>query len=528
MRPLIWNPPIELSAKEEKVAKRIRKAKLFIFLRKIRHQLFDDEFQMELATVFKDSSVGLSPIPPAQLALAIIVQAYTGVSDDEVIEAIEMDRRWQLALDCLDCEQPPFSKGTLVKFRALLISNSFDRRLIEKTIEMAHLSEGYNPKSLKVALDSSPLWGAARVEDTYNLLGHALKKALQVIAQDYQQDLTTVAANTGADIITETSLKAALDLDWDDPETRNAALSTILQTLNSVESWVKQKTDLSDKTATEVNKSIDDARQIELQDVEEAPDGSPKLRKGVAKNRRISIEDEDMRHGRKSHSQKFDGYKRHVLKDLELQMVRAVGVTRANEPEASVTTDIELDLNAQQITLENLEELHIDRAYLVSHLVKDRTQNLTIICKAWKVRNGKFFDKNAFVLDWENYLIRCPNGVSLSFTEGTVVHFPKQQCQTCPLRSQCTESKQGRSISIHADESLLVELRERQTTESGRRKLRERVSVEHTLAHISQWQGDRARYIGLRKNLFDLRRMAVVHNLHVLARMSETNTIQNL
>lgn len=93
----------------------------------------------------------------------------------------------------------------------------------------------------------------------------------------------------------------------------------------------------------------------------------------------------------------------------------------------------------------------------------------------------------------------------------------------CPIRSQCTESKLGRSISIHPDESLLVELRERQTTESGRAKLRERVSVEHSLAHIAQWQGDKARYIGLRKNLFDLRRMAVVHNLHVLARISETN-----
>lgn len=32
MRPLVWNPPVELSAKEEKVAKRIRKAKLFVFL----------------------------------------------------------------------------------------------------------------------------------------------------------------------------------------------------------------------------------------------------------------------------------------------------------------------------------------------------------------------------------------------------------------------------------------------------------------------------------------------------------------
>ena len=93
MRPEIWSPPIELSALEEKVAKRIRKAKLFTFLRRRRHELFDDEFQMELATLFKDSSVGLSPIPPAQLALFIILQAYTGVSDDEAIEAIEMDRR---------------------------------------------------------------------------------------------------------------------------------------------------------------------------------------------------------------------------------------------------------------------------------------------------------------------------------------------------------------------------------------------------------------------------------------------------
>ena len=69
MRPRVWNPPISLSAQEEKVAKRIRKAKLFVFLRQIRHELFDSEFQTELATVFKDSNVGLCPVPPAQLAL---------------------------------------------------------------------------------------------------------------------------------------------------------------------------------------------------------------------------------------------------------------------------------------------------------------------------------------------------------------------------------------------------------------------------------------------------------------------------
>jgi len=143
--------------------------------------------------------------------------------------------------------------------------------------------------------------------------------------------LASVAATAGAQIVTVTSLKAALDLDWDDPEARTVALCTVLQALNSVESWVEQKNDLETQTTTQVNKSLKDARQIEAQDVEAASDGSPKLRKGVAKDRRISIEDEDMRHGRKSRNQKVDGYKRHVLKDLDLEMVRAVGVTRVGE-----------------------------------------------------------------------------------------------------------------------------------------------------------------------------------------------------
>jgi hypothetical protein len=66
-----------------------------------------------------------------------------------------------------------------------------------------------------------------------------------------------------------------------------------------------------------------------------------------------------------------------------------------------------------------------------------------------------------------------------------------------------------------------IELRERQLTPEGRMNLRERVAVEHTLARVGRWQGRRARYRGARKNLFDLRRCAVVHNLHVLARTQQ-------
>ncbi|MEG5176339.1 IS1182 family transposase [Microcoleus sp. B3-D7] len=522
MRPPIWNPPIELSASEQNVASRIRKAKLFLFLRNIRHQLFDEEFQVELATLFKDSTVGKCPLVPAQIALAIILQAYTGVSDDEAIEAMQMDRRWQLVLDCLDAEQAPFGKGTLVRFRAVLIAKGGDRRLVEKTIEIAKKTPGYSEGSLRAALDSSPLWGAARVEDTYNLLGHALKKSLEIIAKSTQQDVGTIATQAGAEIVAASSLKKALDLDWDDPSAREHALTTILQALHQVESWIESQSDLTQKTAESVKSSLASAKEIEKQDIERRDDGSPKLRQGVAPNRRIAIEDPDMKHGRKSRSKKFDGYKRHILKDLDTGMVRAVGVTPANVAEASVTEGLAIDLASQKV---ELGELHIDRAYLTSHWVKERSASLTIICKSWRVRNGKYFDKTAFNLDWNESVIRCPNGISIPFTAGKTVRFPQKQCQICPLRTQCTASSKCRSVSIHPDEPLLQELRERQTTVIGRQKLRERVSVEHSLAHIGQWQGTQARYLGLRKNLFDMRRMAVVHNLHVLARMFQNQQI---
>src|SRR6266436_6262065 len=182
MRPEVWRPPVEPSLAERAVIKAVRRARLFVFLREHRHELLDEEFQSELAETYVDSPKGQPPVSPARLALATILQAYTKVSDDEVIEATVMDRRWQLVLDCLGAEESPFSKGTLVGFRKRLIEKDLDRRLVERTVELAGRTGGIGARALRAALDSSPLWGAGRVEDTFNLMGHALRKALGVIA----------------------------------------------------------------------------------------------------------------------------------------------------------------------------------------------------------------------------------------------------------------------------------------------------------------------------------------------------------
>jgi IS5 family transposase len=514
MRPVQWEPPIELSASEQVIVKRIRRAKLFVFLREHRHEVFDAAFQEELASLYQDSPRGQPPVAPALLALATILQAYTGASDDEVIEASQLDRRWQLVLDCLDTEEAPFSKGTLVAFRQRLIEANMDRRLIERTIEVARQAGAFGAGPLRAALDSSPLWGAGRVEDTYNLLGHALRKALGVIAVQQGWELAELATEAKAPVVSGSSLKAALDRNWDDPMARQEALAVVLAALTAVESWLETQPESKADPAVQAN--LQTAQQIKAQDVEVSKTGTATLRKGVAKERRISIEDAQMRHGRKSRSVRVDGYKRHVVHDLDSGLVRAVGITPANAPEASVTEAIKTDLAAQQALL---AELHIDRAYLSSTLVRERSADLVIYCKAWPVRNGPRFLKTAFELDWERQRIRCPNQQEMPFEPGGTVHFPTEVCAACPLRERCTSSPHGRSVSIHPDEALLGELRKLQLTATGRAKLRERVAVEHTLAHLGYWQGRRARYRGDRKNLFDLRRCAVVHNLHVLARL---------
>src|SRR5207302_2560146 len=237
-----WREQVEPSTAEQAVIKAVRRAKLFVFLRQHRHELFDEQFQAELAETYVDSPKGQPPVPPARLALATILQAYTGAGDDEVIEATVMDRRWQLVLDCMGTEEPPFSKGTLAGFRKRLIERDLDRRLVERTVDLAARTKGFGARALRAALDSSPLWGAGRVEDTFNLMGHALRKALGVIAvlqgRGQAAGTAVVAAQAGVPQLAASSLKAALDLDWDDPAARDQALAQVVNLLDRVEGFI--------------------------------------------------------------------------------------------------------------------------------------------------------------------------------------------------------------------------------------------------------------------------------------------------
>ena len=80
------------------------------------------------------------------------------------------------------------------------------------------------------------------MEDSYNLMGHALRKALGVIAvlqgRGQAAGTAVVAAQAGVPQLAASSLKAALDLDWDDPATGSLALAQVLGLLDQVAAFV--------------------------------------------------------------------------------------------------------------------------------------------------------------------------------------------------------------------------------------------------------------------------------------------------
>lgn len=516
-----WTPPVPISTREKRILSRVRKRRrLFAFLREHRHELFDEAFQRELEAMYRQTGSGKKPVPPALLAMVLLLQAYEGVSDAEAVECAAFDARWQLVLDCLGCEHPPFSQGALHDFRQRLIAHEMDRRLLDRTRELAKQTKAFDykklPKELEVAVDSSPLLGAGRVEDIFNLLAHAAMKLVLCVARLRDRPAELLVDELGIPMLAESSIKKALDIDWDNDEARNAALERLLGQIETLEAWVQNNLE-QEVDKPPLREHLELLERLREQDLEPDPSGGGRrVKDGVAKDRRISIEDPDMRHGRKSKTKAFNGYKRHVAVDLGTKLVLAVALRPANEPEREALAELWDELCEQY---PDIAAVYMDRGYIGSNVIVEMLDaGVDIVCKPWAQPNKGRFTKADFEFDLRRRVVSCPGEQEMHFTPGKQVRFDGTICATCPHRGSCTTSERGRGLSIAPDELLQERLRRRAKTSKGRAQLRKRTGVEHTLAHVGRRQGRRARYLGARKNLYDLRRHAAIVNLETIRR----------
>ena len=170
-----------------------------------------------------------------------LLQGYQKVSDAEAVELTVVDLRWQMVLERLGEEGPAFAQGTLVDFRNRMVRTDMDRRLLERTVALAKKTGEFDPKklpkTLRIAIDSAPLEGAGRVEDTINLLWHAARKIVEGMVLLLKSDKETVCQQAGISLLLAASAKGALDRDWSQPGATQEALEQLTQQLEVLVSY---------------------------------------------------------------------------------------------------------------------------------------------------------------------------------------------------------------------------------------------------------------------------------------------------
>lgn len=280
-----WERESGWSPAETRVASKLKRVgKFFVFLREIREELFDEDFESRLMETYRPR--GQAPAPPALLAMVSLLQAYTQTGDADAVVTASMDRRWQLVLGTLDSDEAPFSQGTLWRFRQRMIEHDLDKLLVERTVELARRRGGYSPQKLRAALDSSPLFGAGRVEDIWNLIGRAMQHVVRAASRVTDVPPSEIIAAADLAVLEGPSVKVALSINWDHPEERYEALQRLVEQAERLQTWVEEHVG-DDTRRPPLSDALKDLELVLTQDLEPDPDGpgTTRIRRGVARNR---------------------------------------------------------------------------------------------------------------------------------------------------------------------------------------------------------------------------------------------------
>ena len=215
------------------------------------------------------------------------------------------------------------------------------------------------------------------------------------------------------------------------------------------------------------------------QDLDADADGVFRIARKVSKDRMISTVDPDARHGRKTSSRGFDGYKGHVALDPGSEFITATTVTAGNAGEGQEVAGLLAedlaeaddpageDEPAASGTATEPLSAYGDSAYGTGSVL-DTLENVgaNILCKVKApVAPAGRFTKDDFRIDMELGTVVCPAGRTAWLREvkgGQVARFGSA-CQSCPLFAQCTTGSTGPTIGLGPHEQHIARGRERQT-----------------------------------------------------------------
>ena len=517
---------------------------LYRFLAVEGGRLFGDGY---FADLYTRSRLGRPTVPARVLATVMVLQAFEGLSDREAVDRLGRDLAWQAACG-VDVGHEAFHATVLVGVRNRLRGSDRPRRFLDDTRVMARES-GVMRDRVRV-LDSTPIYDAVSTQDTITQLRAAIRKMLAVLRLDYP--VLAVAARAACSRDDEYVSPGRPPCDWDDREAKELLVDALVRDALAVLEVLDGEV-MSGGAAD----AVDLLAVVAGQDVVMGDDGRFRIVRAVARDRVISTVDPQARHGHKSRSRRFDGYKGHVSADPDSEIIDNVTVTPANlADQAAVDELLNLDddtaatdetiddetIDGNGTATDNIDETADisdcdsgdadrkpvamgDSAYAGAEL-RERLEKHGYRVKA-KVppasnRDG-LFSKDDFTIDLETETVWCPAEFDTPIRrhpDGTGTASFGDMCHRCPLRERCTTATAGRTINISVHEARMQQAKTEQANPDWKADYRAtRPKIERKIGHLTRrlHGGRRARCRGTARVLTDFITRAAAINLQRLA-----------
>jgi transposase len=459
---------------------------------------------------------GRPSIPPSLLAKVLLLAYRDGLSDERAMEAVRFDLRWKVALD-LPIDHPGFHPTSLVRFRARLLLHGKERLVFERSLELA-TEFGLIKGEAEQIVDSTPMLGAAAVQDTATLVRSGVRRLLDAVGASDAEAAEELTSGLRLDY-SRPSVKP--DGDWQDPDTRMELLAEVARDAERALRAVEQDDELAaDAAVAEAARLL---REIVGQEFEVEDDEVPRVRRGRRSRQIVSAHDPEMRHGRTTPSRRFTGYKLHAAAAAEAPIVTAISLSPANEHDghhAGALVD-------QQPERRRPNRLIGDTAYgniEAREQLEERKVAVLAPVHSTSPKDGTI-PKDEFRIDLETDTVTCPRGKTApiykprakrpSATGERVARFARTDCEPCPLRARCAPGGQ-RDIRISRREDLRQAALQALSNPAERDHLkRTRPLIERLLGLIAhRYRARKSRYRGARKSAFQAVWTAVLVNLH--------------
>jgi hypothetical protein len=293
------------------------------------------------------------------------------------------------------------------------------------------------------------------------------------------------------------------DCRWRDKQERERMLTRVAEDAERALQAVERCDGLlADEAINDAHRLL---RELIGQDFDTDEDGIPRLHRGTRAGRVLSVHDAEMRHGRKSQHQRFDGYKLHAAAtNTEAPLLTAIEVTPASEqdgPRAKLLVD-------SQPPQRKPKRLLGDTAYgtgPVRQELDERSVEVLAPVPEAPAKGDRLL-KRDFEVGLEQGTVTCPAGQVAQITTAASgkrwASFAKPLCDGCPLRARCVGPVKGRrQIRIAPQEQPLIAARQALDDPASAEHLRRtRPRIERLLSLLAHRYGARkSRYRGRRK-----------------------------